>query len=163
MENRWLGLRYDDAAAARSMAKAESVEEVARDLAGPIAGCLRDRLITSRWRFVLDPCFARGNNTGHNPIDRERKGSNHLDFTQMITLLDATPAMRGKPRRRRRRPDRALGDRVYDSKCHREMLQERGNEPFAAKRNTAHGNVLEATRRGVDRSVSCRHPLRRLR
>jgi len=124
-----------------------------------------------------------GKKTGRNPTDRGRKGSKHHlatdangiplaatltganehDITQMIPLVDAIPAVRGKPGRPRRRPKRVQGDRAYDSKRHRAMLQERGIEPVTARRNTEHGSGLGTTRWVVERSVSWLHQLRRLR
>jgi len=81
----------------------------------------------------------------------------------MIPLVDAIPAVRGKPGRPRRRPERVQGDRAYDSKRHRVMLQERGIEPVTARRNTEHGSGLGKTRWVVERTVSWLHQLRRLR
>ena len=178
-----LGLRHDRVAAARSVAKAGSVEKGARELAGPPAGGGQDRLVAGGRRLVLDPCFTRGKKTGRNPTDRGRKGSKHHiatdangiplaatltganehDVTQMIPLVDAIPAVRGKPGRPRRRPERVQGDRAYDSKHHRAMLHERGIEPVTARRNTKHGSGLGKTRWVVERTVSWLHQMRRLR
>jgi hypothetical protein len=109
-----LGFRHDRVAAARSVAKAGSVEKGAREFAGPPARSGQDRLVAGGRRLVLDPRFARGKKTGRNPTDRGRKGSKHHiatdangiplaaaltganehDVTQMIPLVDAIPAVR---------------------------------------------------------------------
>jgi len=81
----------------------------------------------------------------------------------MIPLVDAVSAVRGKPVRPRRRPERVQGARAYDSKHHRAMLHERGIEPVTARRNTKHGSGLGTTRWVAERTVSWLHQMRRLR
>jgi transposase len=124
-----------------------------------------------------------GRKTGRNPTDRGRKGSKHhiatdangiplasslnganeRDVTQIIPLVDAIPAVRGKPGRPRRRPERVQGDRAYDAKHHRAMLREWGIEPVTARRNAEHGSGLGKTLWVVQRTVSWLHQMRRLR
>jgi transposase len=81
----------------------------------------------------------------------------------LIPLVDAIPAVRGKPGRPRRRPARVQGDRAYDSQPHRDQLRQRGIEPVLARRNTDHGSGLGKTRWVVERTISWLHQLRRLR
>jgi transposase len=78
-------------------------------------------------------------------------------------LIEAIPAVRGKPGRPRRKPDRVQGDRAYDSEPHRRRLRKRGIQPILAKRNTRHGSGLGKHRWVVERTISWLHQLRRLR
>lgn len=89
--------------------------------------------------------------------------ANAHDVTQLLPLVDAIPAVKGKPGRPRRRPQRAQGDRAYDSEPHREELRKRGIEPVLAKRNTEHGSGLGVFRWVVERTISWLHQFRRLR
>lgn len=89
--------------------------------------------------------------------------ANAHDVTQLLPLVDAIPAVRGKPGRPRRRPQRAQGDRAYDSEPHRCELRQRGIEAVLAKRNTEHGSGLGVFRWVVERTISWLHQFRRLR
>lgn len=89
--------------------------------------------------------------------------ANAHDVTQLLPLIDAIPAIKGKPGRPRRRPQRVQGDRAYDSEPHRQQLQLRGIEAVLAKRNTAHGSGLGVFRWVVERTISWLHQFRRLR
>ena len=84
-------------------------------------------------------------------------------MTQLLPLVEAIAPVRGKPGRPRQRPRRVQGDRAYDSKAHRRALRERGILPELAKRNTAHGSGLGATRWVIERTISWLHQNRRLR
>src|SRR6266511_3908318 len=75
-----------------------------------------------------------GCQAGPSPVDRARDGSKHHllvdatgiplawtltggnrnDVTQLIPLLDAVPAVRGRVGRPRKRPERLTADRGYD-------------------------------------------------
>jgi len=83
--------------------------------------------------------------------------------TQLLPLVDAVPAVGGKPGPARSRPDRVQGDRAYDSEPHRRELRARGISPVLAKRNTEHGSGLGVYRWVVERTNSWLHQHRRLR
>ena len=89
--------------------------------------------------------------------------ANAHDVTQLLPLIDAIPAIKGKPGRPRRRPQRVQGDRAYDSEPHRQQLRLRGIEAVLAKRNTEHGSGLGVFRWVVERTISWLHQFRRLR
>lgn len=90
-------------------------------------------------------------------------GANRHDVTQLLPLVEAIPAVAGRPGRPRRRPERLCGDRAYDSQPHRMLLWIRGIEPLLAQRNTPHGSGLGRFRWVVERTLSWLHPFRRLR
>jgi len=141
-----------------------------------------------RWsRFVVDSSSVRalegGQNTGKNPTDRARRGTKHHvlvdgkgipiairitganrhDVTQMVPLVKAVPALRGKQGRPRQRPKRLFADRAYDSQSVRRFLRQLKITPYLAKRNTEHGSGLGKYRWVVERTISWLHGLRRLR
>ena len=97
------------------------------------------------------------------PLAATLTGANAHDVTQLLPLIDAIPAVRGKRGRPRKRPRCVQGDRGYDSQPHRKQLRQRGITPILAKRNTEHGSGLGKTRWVVERSISWLHQLRRLR
>src|SRR5438477_13203842 len=110
---------------------------------------------TGRGRWWTAPRCVRflGAQTGPSPVDRRKTGSKHHvvtdadgtplaatltganrhDVTQLLPLVDAIPAVRGKVGRPRSRPQRVQGDRGYDSEPHRRKLRQRGIEPVLAK------------------------------
>lgn len=90
-------------------------------------------------------------------------GANRHDVTQLIPLVDSVPGVRGKVGRPRRRFDRLLGDRGYDSNKHRQLLRQRGITPVIARRCTENGSGLGTERWVVERTVSHLHQPRRLR
>ena len=90
-------------------------------------------------------------------------GANRPDVTQLLPLVDAIPAVRGKRGRPRNRPDCVQGDRAYDSQPHRQQLRVRGIQPVLAHRNTAHGSGLGIFRWVVERTIAWLHQFRRLR
>jgi len=97
------------------------------------------------------------------PLAATLTGANAHDVTQLLPLVEAIPAVSGKPGRPRRRPDRVQGDRAYDSEPHREQLRQRGIQPVLARRNTEHGSGLGKSRWVVERTISWLHQMRRLR
>ena len=97
------------------------------------------------------------------PLATLLTGANAHDVTQLLPLIEAIPAVKGKVGRPRQRPARVQGDRAYDSEPHRAELRQRGIEPVLAKRNTEHGSGLGVYRWVVERSVSWLHQYRRLR
>jgi transposase len=124
-----------------------------------------------------------GADTGPNPTDRRKLGSKHHvitdaqgiplaatltganrhDVTQLLPLVDAIPAVRGKRGRPRRRPRQVQGDRAYDSEPHRNELRRRKIKPVLAKRRTEHGSGLGVLRWFVERTLSWFHQFGRLR
>ena len=90
-------------------------------------------------------------------------GANAHDVTQLIPLIDAIPAVRGKRGRPRRRPFALVADRGYDSEPHRDELRFRGITPIIARRNTEHGSGLGILRWMVERTIAWLHQYRRLR
>jgi transposase len=130
----------------------------------------------------LGPCAPRGKKTGPNPTDRRKAGSKHHiitdahgiplvaqvtaanvnDISQLDSLVDALPAVRGKRGRPRRWPGVLQGDRGYDSQPHRDRLWMRGIAPILARRRTPHGSGLGATRWVVERTIAWLHRCRRL-
>ena len=124
-----------------------------------------------------------GDATGPNPTDRRKLGSKHHivadargiplaasltkanapDITQLLPLVDAIPAVRGRRGRPRRRPASVPGDRGYDSEPHREELRRRHIKPVLARRRTGHGSGLGVYRWFVGRTLSWLHQFGRLR
>lgn len=90
-------------------------------------------------------------------------GANAHDVTQLLPLVEAIPAVRGKLGRPRRRPERVQGDRGYDSEPHRQQLRARHIQPVLARRHTAHGSGLGVHRWVVERTLAWLHQFRRLR
>jgi transposase len=97
------------------------------------------------------------------PLAAKITGANAHDVTQLLPLIDAIPPLSGKVGHPRCRPDRAQGDRAYDSEPHRDELRRRGIQPLLARRNTEHGSGLGKTRWVVERCLSWLHQFRRLR
>ena len=123
-----------------------------------------------------------GSATGPSPVDRARNGSKHHllvdatgiplafsvtggnrnDVTQLIPLLEAVPAVAGRPGRPRRRPDSVIADRGYDHDKYRRLVRERGVEPLIARRQTDHGSGLGRYRWVVERTFAWLHNFKRL-
>jgi transposase len=120
--------------------------------------------------------------TGPSPVDRARSGSKHHllvdatgiplawtltggnrhDVTQLIPLLDAVPAVRGRVGRPRKRPECLSADRGYDFDSYRRQLRQRGIRPEIAHRQTEHGSGLGRVRWVVERTFAWLHNLKRL-
>jgi transposase len=170
-------------AAPGSVATRGSVGKGAPEHAHASAHGRADRVDAHHCRQFLSTCHARGKKTGPNPTDRRKAGSKHHlitdargiplaailtpanahDVTQLLPLINAIPALRGRCGRPRRRPDCVQGDRAYDSKAHRRALRAKGIRPMLAKRRTAHGSGLGTTRWVVERSIAWLHQFRRLK
>jgi len=113
-----------------------------------------------------------GEETGPSPVDRAKSGSEHHvltdargislvarvirvnrnDVTQAKRLIEATPPVRGKRGRSRRRPRALHAGRGYDSDEVRRWLIARGIRPVIARRNTARGSGLGRYRWVVERT-----------
>lgn len=97
------------------------------------------------------------------PFAARLTGANRHDVTQLLPLVDAVPAVRGKPGRPRHRPARVQGDKAYDSEPLRRALRARGIVPVLRRRRTPHGSGLGVTRWVVERTIAWLHQFRRLR
>lgn len=151
--------------------------------AHPLAGGGANRMVAHDCRQLFGARHARGKKTGPNPTDRRKAGSKHHlitdargiplatiltsanahDVTQLLPLVGAIPALRGRCGRPRRRPTCVQGDRAYDSAAHRRVLRGKGICPVLAKRRTAHGSGLGKTRWVVERTIAWLHQFRRLK
>ncbi len=125
----------------------------------------------------------RGSRTGPCPVDRGRTGSRHHlitdghgtslavilaggnrnDVTQLLPLLDAIPAVRGRVGHPRRKPDSVFADRGYDHDIYRDQVRQRRIVPAIARRGTLHGTGLGTYRWVVERSFAWLHGFKRLR
>jgi hypothetical protein len=61
------------------------------------------------------------------PLSLSLTGANRHDITQLLTLVESIPPMRGRRGHPRRRPDKLQGDRAYDSEPHRRLLRKKGS------------------------------------
>ncbi|WP_197699092.1 IS5 family transposase [Micromonospora inositola] len=138
-------------------------------------------------KAVIDASHVRalkgGPKTGPSPVDRARTGSKHHvitegagiplavsltggnrhDVTQLHTLIEAIPPVRGRRGRPRRRPDRLYADRGYDYDTHRRAVRAKGITPHIARRGTEHGSGLGVHRWVVEQTIALLHWFRRLR
>ncbi|GAB2608799.1 hypothetical protein GCM10027168_47200 [Streptomyces capparidis] len=94
-------------------------------------------------------------------LDRGRPGHKH--HTPLIPLLAASPPIRGKRGRPRKRPRQVLADRGYDHDCYRRQVWAKGIKPVIARRGTEHGSGLGAQRWVVEQPLALLHGVRRLR
>jgi transposase len=97
------------------------------------------------------------------PLAAHTTGANRHDVTQVNSLIDGIPPVRGKTGRPRRRPEVVYGDRAYDSQPHRDSLSALGIRSRLARRGDAHGSGLGKIRWVVERTMSWLHQYRRLR
>jgi transposase len=89
--------------------------------------------------------------------------ANRNDVTQLIPLVDAVPAVRGKPGAPLAKPKEVVGDRGYDSDPHRMTLSCRGIATAIARRGEPHGSGLGFFRYVVEQTIALLHQFRRLR
>ena len=176
-------LRHHLLAAAGALATRWGMETPARRAPRRAAPPRPPRFGSGRGRQCVPPRDARGEKTGPNPTDRRKAGSKHHvltdadgiplvatltaanrpDITQLLDLVDAMPAIGGRPGPPRRRPRRVQGDRGYDSERHRHELRQRGITPVIAYRyRGGHGSGLGRTRWVVERTFAWLHRFRRL-
>jgi transposase len=124
-----------------------------------------------------------GEETGPNPTDRGRSGSQHPvmtdaqgvpwsatvtaanvpEVTQVFPVLNDMPPVGGQPGPKREKPERRQGDRGSDSEPVRQWLRRLGINPVLAARRTAHGSGLGVFRWFVERTLSWLHAFGRLR
>ena len=89
-------------------------------------------------------------------------GGNRHDVTQLVPLLDRVPPVGGLPGPPRRKPDRLMADRAYDSRDHRAELRQRGITAEIPGRNDGHGSGLGRYRWVVERTFAWLHQFKRL-
>jgi transposase len=97
------------------------------------------------------------------PLAVSLTGGNRHDVTELMALVDAIPAIAGRPGRPRHRPDVLYADRAYDYDKYRRLLRVRGIATRIARRGVAHGSGLGAFRWVVERTIAWYHGFRRLR
>jgi transposase len=97
------------------------------------------------------------------PIAATLTGANSHDVTQLLDLVNAVPAIKGKPGAPRYRFEELYADRAYDSQADRKALQAVGITPRIARRWNDHGSGLGRRRWVVERTLSWLHQFRRLR
>jgi transposase len=90
-------------------------------------------------------------------------GANRNDITQLVPLVEAIPAIRGKRGRPLSKPALVQGDRGYDHDKYRRMLHAQGIPTQIARRGQPHGSGLGVTRWVVERTIGWLHNFRRLR
>lgn len=170
-------------AASGQVAGVGRVAACIRGVAGTIAQGRPAGLVTVCGRFIERARRFGGQQTGPNPTDRRKlgckhhivtdgqgiplaftvTGANRHDVTQLITLIDAIPPVRGKVGHPKRRPRYVVAERAYHSAPHEAALSKRGIGAFIARRNSSHGSGLGILRWVVERTISWLHQFRRLR
>ncbi|PJN18752.1 hypothetical protein CG724_12750 [Streptomyces sp. CB02120-2] len=80
------------------------------------------------------------------PLVVSLTSGNRHDVTQLLSLLDFIPRLRGLGGRLRHRPRRLFADRCYDFDKYRRVLRARGITPKIARHGTLHGSGLGKTR-----------------
>ncbi|KQX51067.1 transposase [Streptomyces sp. Root66D1] len=99
---------------------------------------------------------------GHGtPLAVILTGGNRNDVTQLMALLDAIPAVRGRPGRPRRKSQAVFADRGYG--IYRDQVRARRIIPVIARRGTPHGSGLGVYRWVVERTFAWLHGFKRLR
>jgi IS5 family transposase len=81
-------------------------------------------------------------------------GGNAHDVTQLLALVDAIPAVRGRRGRPRHRPEVLLADQGYDFDRYRQELRHLGIRPVIARRGVLHGSGLGRHRWVVERTLA---------
>jgi transposase len=142
-----------------------------------------DRLVAGGDRQLARASVWGGFKTGPSPVDRSRAGSKHHliacghgtplavsltaanrnDISELLSLIDAIPALRGRRGRPRRRPGKLFGDRAYHSRQARRELRRRGIQAKIARPKSAHNSGLGRERWVVERTIAWLHQQRRLR
>ncbi|GAA0283346.1 hypothetical protein GCM10009527_094420 [Actinomadura nitritigenes] len=90
-------------------------------------------------------------------------GGNRNDVTQLMSLLEAVPPVRGRVGRPLRRPGRLPADRGYDHDKYRRLVWGKSIKPIIARRGSPHGSGLGVHRYVVERTIGLLHWFRRLR
>jgi hypothetical protein len=90
-------------------------------------------------------------------------GANRHDSTQLLSLVEAIPSIRGKAGAPLRKPPSVMGDRAYPSEPHRMKLSAQAIATEIARRNVPHGSGLGAFRWYVEQTLALMHQFKRLR
>jgi hypothetical protein len=179
------GVRVGDdlLAAAAGLARSRGVAAAARGAAGQAQRGRDDRLVAGCSGWLACAGVKRGAKTGPSPVDRARTGSKHHvitdgrgiplaatltggnrhDVTQLMPLIDAVPAVRGRRGHPRKRPGKVFAGRAYDHGKYRTQVKARGIRPVIACRGTPHGSGLGVYRYVVEQAIALLHWFRRLR
>ena len=88
---------------------------------------------------------------------------NRNDISELATLVDAIPPVRGRRGRPRRRPRSLHGDGAYHSREGRSELRRRHIQAKIARAKNEHGSGLGTKRWVVERTIAWLHQYRRLR
>ncbi|MFJ4633830.1 IS5 family transposase [Streptomyces sp. NPDC088847] len=168
----------------RLVERGRAVAAAARGPAGKAERGITVGLVPVRCRFLPRQGVKKGGaHTDPLPVGRGRVGSkhhlitdghgrplavllaggNHNDVTQPLPLLDATPPLRDRIGRPRRKADSLFADRGYDHDIYRDQIRTRGIVPAIPRRGTMHGTGLGTYRWVVERSFAWLHGFRRLR
>ena len=176
-------LWHDLLAAFACLANGRGMAQAALRTARQITWRRQARFLPGCCRQLVGTCRARRKKSGPNPTDRRKAGSKHHllvdaqgipvnviltkanrhDVTQLLPLVDGVHPIRGKRGRPLKKPKSVQADRAYDSRAHRQALEQRGIGHQIAKRRTAHGSNLGRTRWVVERTIAWLHQFRRLR
>lgn len=97
------------------------------------------------------------------PLATELAAANCHDVTQLLPLIKAIPAVRGKVGHPRSRPKCVLGDHAYSSDPHRQALKQRHIVPIFGRHGSPHGSGLGKVRWVVERTLAWLHQFRKLR
>lgn len=155
----------------------------ARAAAGRTTWCRQARLVAGGRRLFARTGRPTWPKSGPSPVDRARPGSKHHvltegagiplaatlsggnrhDVTQLLPLVEAIPAVRGRRGRPRQRPDELYADRAYDHDKYRRALRGKQIRPRIARRGQTHGSGLGIYRWVVERTISWYHGMKRLR
>jgi hypothetical protein len=91
------------------------------------------------------------------PLAVTLTGGHRNDVTQLIPLIEAIPAVRGRRGRPRRRPGKVFADRGYDRDKYRALVKGKGIRPLIACRGTPHGSGLGVYRYVVEQAIALLH------
>ncbi|MFF0144095.1 IS5 family transposase [Amycolatopsis sulphurea] len=129
-------------------------------------------------KAVVDGSHVRalkgGPKTGPSLVDRARPGSKHHliteahgiplavtltggncnDVTQLMSLIEAIPPVRGRRGRPRQRPDTIYADRAYDHDKYRRLVRGKNITPVFARRGVEHGSGLGVHRWVVEQTFA---------
>ncbi len=101
---------------------------------------------------------------GHGiPLVLSLTGGNRHDVTQLMSLPEAVPSVRGRFGRPRRRSGRLPAASGYDHDKYRRLMWAKGIKPVIARRGVPHGSGLCGHRYVVERTIGLLHWFCRLR
>lgn len=97
------------------------------------------------------------------PLSFSLTGGNRNDVTELESLIEAVPPVRGRRGRPRQRPEELYGDRAYDHDKYRKKVRAKGIRPQIARRGQPHGSGLGKVRWVVERTIAWYYGMKRLR